>query len=314
MNHVSKSTATSWGDFRGVWTALATPFLPNLSIDWTAWDQLIQKQVQAGIHGIIPCGTTGESPTLSLDEKKKLISRAIEKTRGTSTRVIAGTGSNNTEETIAFSKWASEAGAAGVLVVTPYYNKPTQAGLKSHFTQVADAITCPIMLYNVPGRSGVGLTAETIAELAKHPRIRALKEATGNLQFQSEIIDQLLLGGSKLDILSGDDATYFPALCAGAQGAVSVASNICPEEMVALQAAVDQGNLSLGLSIHTRLFPVFRDLFVETNPAPVKAALAWQGLKSAAELRLPLVKMSEKSQQTLEKALIRAGVKSGIYS
>jgi len=314
MTQDTTGISAASGIFKGIWTALATPFLPDQSIDWLAWDQLLDHQIQSGVHGVIPCGTTGESPTLSTDEKKALIARALQKTKGTFTRVIAGTGSNHTQESIQLSQWASQVGAHGVLLVTPYYNKPTQAGLEAHFTAIAEAIDCPVMLYNVPGRTQVSLQPETIVRLAKHPRIRAIKEATGNLQFQSEIIDQLNGAGLQLDILSGDDATFFAGLCAGAQGAVSVASNIAPSEMVALHNAVDSGNLFEAQRIHTKLFPIFRDLFIETNPVPVKAALKWQGLSNADSVRLPLVKMSEKNWNTLEASLRRSEIKKGIYS
>lgn len=209
---------------RGVYTALITPFDSRGGLDLAAFRKVLQDQKDAGISGVIPCGTTGETPTLTIDEKKKLITTAIETLKGSGVKVIAGTGGNNTAETVELSRWASDQGVDGLLVVTPYYNKPSQAGMEAHFKAVADSVRCEVMLYNVPGRTGVSLTAATVAKLAAHPRIRSLKEATGNVVFTSEIIDTLKASGVSMDILSGDDATYLPLLSVGAAGVVSVAS------------------------------------------------------------------------------------------
>ena len=291
---------------RGVLTALITPMDGSGKIDWNAWTVLLADQLAAGVAGIIPCGTTGESPTLSTDEKKRLIESAIQACRGTSTAVVAGTGSNSTAETIALSRWAAEAGADAVLIVTPYYNKPSQAGLEAHFTAVADAVTCPVILYNVPGRTGVSLAGETVARLAAHPRIGHIKEATGNVALTSEILDQCALAGTSIDVLSGDDATWLPLLSAGATGVISVASNLFPRAMVALQKAWDARDPSAALAIHRRFYPLFRDLFVEANPVPVKAALAWAGLGEET-VRAPLCALSDSSRARLLDSLRRCG-------
>lgn len=299
---------------RGVITALVTPFKSDGSLDLDAYRRLIQDQIQAGIHGIIPCGTTGESPTLLLEEKKTLISEAIRLCKDASTAVIAGTGSNSTPETVALSRWASESGADGVLVVTPYYNKPSPAGLLSHFTQVADAVTCPVMLYNVPGRTGVSLPPETAAKLAAHPRIRFLKEATGNVAMTSEFLDALALSGTELSIFSGDDATFLPLLSVGAVGVVSVASNLFPRAMLRIQSLFEAGETAEATRLHQRFYPLFRDLFVESNPVPVKSALAQVSASAEKALcsdtvRAPLARLSEASRKKLEESLARCGFK-----
>ena len=185
-------------------------------------------------------------------------------------KVLAGTGGNSTSETVEFSRWASQHGVDGILVVTPYYNKPSQAGLIEHFLAVAQAVTCEVIcLYNVPGRTGVSLTAESVCTLAEHPRIRSIKEATGNVSFTSEILDCLGRHGRKIDILSGDDATYLPLLSVGAVGVVSVASNLFPRAMVKIQKSVDAGDFASARAVHQSYFPLFRDLFVESNPVPI---------------------------------------------
>ena len=295
---------------RGVYTALITPFNAKGELDLPSYRRLLQDQKSAGVAGVIPCGTTGEAPTLALEEKKTLIEIALNELRGSSVKVVAGTGSNDTTETVDFSRWASTAGAQGVLVVTPYYNKPSQRGLEAHFRAVADAVDCDVMLYNVPGRTGVSLTATTVANLAAHPRIRALKEATGNVAFTSEIRDALALQSRTLDILSGDDATYFPLLAVGGAGVVSVASNLFPRAMVALQKATEQGNWSQARQLHERFYPLFRDLFVESNPVPVKAAFEWLGFCSGT-VRAPLAGLSDSSLTLLATSLERCGFTRG---
>lgn len=295
---------------KGVFTALVTPFTQNNELDLESFKRILKDQADAGITGVIPSGTTGESPTLSLNEKKILIQTCLEILKGTGVKVLAGTGSNNTAETVEFSKWASDQGVDGLLVVTPYYNKPSQTGLQAHFKQVADAVSCEVMLYNVPGRTGVSMTAETISALSTHPRIRSVKEATGNVAFTSEIIDVMAAQGRKIDILSGDDATYLPALSIGAVGVVSVASNLFPRAMVAIQKAMEAGRLEEARTIHQRFYPLFRDLFVESNPVPVKAAMAHAGWCST-DVRAPLVPMSAASMETLRASMARCGVVPG---
>lgn len=292
---------------RGVWTALITPFTQDRKLDLNAFRKILQDQVEAGVAGVIPCGTTGESPTLSLDEKKSLIQTTLSELKGTRVQVVAGTGSNHTQETIEFSKWASQQGVAGVLIVTPYYNKPSQLGLETHFRAVADAVSCEVIAYNVPGRTGVSLTAETIARLATHPKIRTLKEATGNVAFTSEIIDTLSLKQTSMDILSGDDATYFPLLAVGAVGVISVVSNLIPGPMVQLQKACDQGQWDVARKIHLTYYPLFRDLFIESNPVPIKSAMEFAGWCHST-VRQPLVALTEANRQKLQDSLSRCGI------
>ena len=222
--------------------------------------------------------------------------------------MFAGTGFNNTPETVELSKWASDQGVDGVLVVTPYYNKPSQAGLEVHFRAVADAVRCEVMLYNVPGRTGVSLAPSTIAKLAMHPNIRSVKEATGNIQLTSEILDAV--AGSQFDVLSGDDATYLPLLSIGATGVVSVASNIVPRAMTAILNAVHSSDLLKAQALHRKLFPLFRDLFVDSNPVPVKHAMEFLGFCSA-RVRPPLAPISRDNAEILRTSLARCGLKPG---
>jgi 4-hydroxy-tetrahydrodipicolinate synthase len=294
------------GAMRGVFTALITPFDDRGELDLAAFRAILEDQRAAGVAGVVPCGTTGESPTLSRDEKKALIGTAIETLKGSGVRVIAGTGSNDTRATVELSRWAGEQGADGVLVVTPYYNKPSQAGLEAHYRAVADAAGCEVMLYNVPGRTGVSLTAATIASLARHPRIRSLKEATANVAFASEILG----AAPGLSLLSGDDGAFLPLLSVGASGIVSVASNLFPRAMVAIQRAFESGDTAGARAIHQRYSPLFRDLFVESNPTPVKHAMARAGFCGGA-LRLPLVPLAPASVDILEKSLSACGVARG---
>ena len=294
----------------GVWTALVTPFTASNELDLSAFRQILKDQKDAKITGVIPCGTTGESPTLSLAEKKTLIQTALEELKGSGVKVFAGTGSNNTAETIEFSRWASEQGVDGVLLVTPYYNKPSQAGLEAHFHAVADKISCEVMLYNVPSRTGVSLTPETIAKLSQHKRIRSLKEATGNVAFTSEILDHLHTTGKSIDILSGDDATYLPLLGVGAVGIVSVSSNLFPRAIVAIQTAADRGDYAEARKIHQHYYPLFRDLFIESNPVPLKYAMARIGVCSAS-VRAPLAPLSVANENKLAESLARCGLNKG---
>ncbi len=298
---------------RGIWTALVTPFKENLEIDWEAFRAILEDQKAAKVAGVIPCGTTGESPTLSVDEKKKLIQVTLEVMKGSGVGVVAGTGSNSTPETVELSRWASSQGVDGVLIVTPYYNKPSQAGMEAHFHAVAEAVTCTVVLYNVPGRTGVNLAPETIAKLAKHPRIRALKEATGNVALTSEIRSHLKLAGQKLDILSGDDATFLPLLCVGASGVISVASNLFPRAMVALQEAFEKGDQKKALELHDQYTPLFRDLFVESNPVPIKAALQHTGF-CGPTVRPPLAPLGAESRKRLGLALEHGSIPAGSAS
>lgn len=304
---MEKGTDTS---MRGVWTALITPFNEKNEIDFPAFGRIIQNQVSAGITGVIPCGTTGESPTLSTGEKKRLIQFTLDELKGTGVKVVAGTGTNDTEKTIEFSTWAAQQGVDGLLIVAPYYNKPSQKGLELHFQMIADAIPCEIILYNVPGRTGVCLSAETVAHLAGHPKIRTLKEASGQVFFTSEILETVSRKGRSIDILSGDDATYFPLLCVGAVGVISVASNLCPRAMVSIQRSIEQGQLETAKKIHQLYYPLFRDLFVESNPVPIKFALSTMGWCTPS-VRLPLTPLSNENALKLKATLHQCGINPG---
>ncbi len=287
---------------RGIFTAIVTPFDPTGAIDFKSLDRLLDLQIAAKVSGIVPCGTTGESPTLTKEEKKSVITHTLKKLKGTGVLTYAGTGSNDTRETIELSKWASDQGVDGLLVVTPYYNKPSQSGLAAHFTAVADAVSCPVMVYNVPGRTAVSISADTLADLAAHARIRSCKEATGNLAFASEIVHTLAKKKRAMQLLSGDDATFLPFLSVGGQGCVSVASNLFPKKMVALFEAAVSGNLEKGQALNNQLFLSFRDLFVEANPVPVKFALEKMGLCSS-KVRLPLSTLTQASQEKVKAAI-----------
>jgi len=286
----------------GIWTALITPFDEDGAIDLDTYIRLLHRQADAGVAGVIPCGTTGEAPALTLDEKKLLIGTALAELAGSGTRVVAGTGSNNQALTLETSKWASDHGVDGVLVVTPYYNKPSQAGLAAHFTTVADAVDCQVVLYNVPSRTGVSFTPATIARLSDHPRITALKEATGSMSFAADVMDHLFAGGHRLTLLSGDDATFFPFCCQGGQGGISVITNLCPGPMLELHDAIRHGDLDRAREIHWQYFPLFRDLFIECNPVPIKWAMMRAGL-SGATVRPPLHELEEANARRLETTL-----------
>lgn len=295
---------------QGVWTALITPFSDDGKLDLFSFKKILRDQVDAGVTGVIPCGTTGESPTLSEDEKKILIQTCIQELQGSGVRVIAGTGSNDTQKTIEFSRWADQQGVDGVLLVTPYYNKPSPAGLEAHFLAVASKLQCEVVLYNVPGRTGVSLNPETICRLAQHPRITTLKEATGSVALSSEILHQLKVEGLSLDILSGDDATYLPLLSIGAHGVISVASNLFPRALVQMTQLMLQGEVTEAQAIHQRYYPLFRDLFIESNPVPIKAAMATLGW-CQNHVRLPLVSLQSHHYNQLLKSIELCGLKKG---
>lgn len=285
---------------RGVFTALVTPFT-NGEVDLGAFRQTVRSQVDAGVAGIVPIGTTGEAATLSDTETDALISAAIEEAGGRCF-VMAGAGSNNTAAAVAKAKRCEVLGADGVLVVTPYYNKPTQQGLIRHFSAVASAVNIPVILYSVPGRTGVEIAPETAQVLArKHENVVAIKEAGG----RAERVTALRLAlGDDFIIHSGDDALTLPFLSLGADGVISVASNLIPSEMVALVEAWHAGDAAMAKALHFRTVQLMEMLFVESNPAPVKAAMAMRGIISP-ELRAPLVELSPESMQLLRDSLTR---------
>jgi len=283
--------------FHGAIVAIVTPFR-NGKLDAASLRRLVEFQIRNGTDGIVPCGTTGESATLSYEEHERVIDLVIEAAAGR-VPVIAGTGSNNTKEAIVLTRYARKAGADAALVITPYYNKPTQKGLIAHFTAVAEAADIPLVLYNVPGRTGVNMTAETVARLAEVKNIVGVKEASGNL---SQICDILHMTPKTFCVLSGDDGLYFPMLALGARGVISVVSNVAPKEMADLYDAFALGEVGKAREIHFRLWPLMQALVIETNPIPAKTALAMMG-KIREEFRLPLCPMSDGNRKVLAKAL-----------
>ena len=284
--------------FRGTFTALVTPFRDG-GIDISAFEQLIETQIAAGITGIVAIGTTGESPTLSHEEREQTIRVALAKANRRCL-VLAGTGSNSTEHAIAQTKFAEELGVDAALLVAPYYNKPSQEGLFRHFKAIADATSLPVMLYNIPGRCGVDIVPETVSRLAKQCRnIVSIKEASGSVERISELRRHL---PDAFTILSGDDSLTLPFMAVGAVGVVSVASNLFPSEVCALVRACESNDLKSAEKLHRELLPLFKDLFIEPNPVPMKAALGWRGSMSP-EVRLPLCEMSDANQARLRKTL-----------
>jgi len=284
---------------KGVFTALVTPFDPSGAIDWAAFDALIDRQLAAGVAGLVPVGTTGEAATLSADEAEALIARTVQRVAGRA-YVMAGTGSNDTAKAIAASKRAEAAGADGVLLVTPYYNKPTQAGMQAHFAAIAGAIGCEVMLYSVPGRTGVAIAPETAAALAgAHANVVGIKEAGGDPLRVSALRAAC---GEEFAIHCGDDALALPFYALGACGLTSVLSNLAPEACVAEFDAFAAGDLAGARAWHEKLAGLTEALFVETSPAPVKRALALQG-RMADTLRLPLVGVEPATEALLRTRL-----------
>ena len=284
--------------FRGTFTALVTPFR-NGAIDFDALTRLIESQIEAGITGIVAIGTTGESPTLSHDERVAVIQKCVEVAKGRC-QVLAGTGSYSTRDAIEASKHAESLGVDGLLIVAPYYNKPSQEGLFQHYRSIAQSTHVPIMLYNIPGRCGVDVGVETVVRLSGSCRnIVTIKEASGSVDRVSELRSRLEEGFS---ILSGDDSLTLPFMAVGAVGVVSVASNLFPADVRALVDACSRGDVQLAGRLHRRCYALFKDLFIEPNPVPIKTALEWSGLMSS-EVRLPLCPMSEANRERLRKTV-----------
>lgn len=288
--------------FKGAIVAIVTPFKKG-KVDEEGLRQLIEFQIGNGTHGIVPCGTTGESATLSHEEHKRVVEIAIEAVKGR-VPVIAGAGSNSTQETIELTRHAKEAGADGALLITPYYNKPTQEGLYQHFKKVAEEIPIPIVLYNVPGRTSVNLLPETVARLTEIPNVVGIKEATGSLQQVAEVIR---LCGDKITVLSGDDFTVLPILAVGGKGIISVVSNVAPSDMANLCNAFEAGRYEEAKRLFYKLLPLCKAMFYETNPIPVKTALGMMG-KISGELRLPLAPMSKANAKKLKNDLTKYGL------
>jgi len=284
--------------FSGTFTALVTPFR-NDQFDEAAYEALIEAQIVAGIDGIVPVGTTGESPTLDHAEHRRVIKRAVEIAKGRC-KVIGGTGSNSTAEAVAMTREAEEDGADGALLVAPYYNKPSQEGLFRHFSKIAAASKLPLMLYSIPGRCGIEIGIETVQRLAAAcPTIVAIKEAGGAVDRVSALRQVL---PESFDILSGDDSLTLPFISAGARGVVSVASNIIPKEVGEMTHAALDGKLRDAAALHEKFFPLYKDLFIEPNPVPIKYALSLQG-RMTPDVRLPLCEMSDPSKARLTATL-----------
>lgn len=283
--------------FSGSFTAIVTP-LKNNKVDFDAYKKIIDMQIEAGITGIVPCGSTGESATLSHQEHDEVIQKAVEFSNG-KLKVIAGTGSNSTAEAIRLSKHAQEAGCDGVLLVAPYYNKPTQKGLYLHYKEVANAINIPVVLYNIQGRSAVNIEPKTIAQLAKDCKnIVAVKEASGSLDQMS----QIRMLAPEMDLISGDDALTVPIMAIGGTGVISVLSNICPKVVADLVNAMLKKDLDKANEIAFKWLPLVKAMFIETNPIPVKAAMAMMGICSD-EMRLPMCSLSDEHKESLRKTL-----------
>ena len=291
--------------FTGCYTALVTPFTQAGAVDEPRLQKLVETQIRAGVTGLVPCGTTGESPTLDHHEHDRVIELVVQFV-GKRCPVIAGTGSNSTAEAIALTQHAKAVGADASLQVAPYYNKPTQAGLYAHFRAIAEAVDIPQILYNVPGRCGTDIANETTARLRRDlPRqIVGLKEATGNVDRVSQLRQ---LVDKDFSILSGDDSLTLPMLAVGASGVISVASNVVPAEMTELVRVALRGDFARAGQIHAKLFPLFKDLFIESNPIPVKAALALLE-QIVGTYRLPLVPLSPANQAQLRKTLVDLGL------
>jgi 4-hydroxy-tetrahydrodipicolinate synthase len=283
--------------FKGALTALITPFRDG-AVDVPALRELIEWQIQSGIDGLVPCGSTGESATLTHAEHDAVVKLTIEQARRR-VPVIAGTGSNSTAEAIRLTVAAAEMGADGALLLSPYYNKPTQDGIYRHYKTIAASVAIPILLYNIPGRTASNITPETVARLAEIKNIVGIKEASGSMDQASDI---LKLAGDKITILSGDDSLTVPLIALGAQGVISTCSNAVPREMHDLADAAVAGDFVKAREIHYRLLPLMRALFVETNPIPIKQALAFMG-KCANELRMPLLPMTAGPAERLRVAM-----------
>ena len=284
--------------YSGTFTALVTPFRGD-EIDIESLAQLIETQISDGITGIVPVGTTGESPTLSCGERHHVTELAVEKANGRCL-VIAGAGSNSTRDAIAHTKAAEEIGADGALLVAPYYNKPSQEGLFRHFAAIAEATALKLVLYNIPGRCAVDIGADTVVRLAENfSNIVAIKEASGSVDRVSELVRRVPPG---FTVLSGDDSLTLPFLSVGAVGVVSVASNLFPVQVSQLVSLYLKGKAEEARRIHQQFYPLFQDLFLEPNPIPVKTVLSWRGLMSP-ECRLPLSPMSQPNEERLRKTL-----------
>lgn len=289
--------------FTGMATAIVTPMHTDGSIDYEALGRFVEFQIGSGINGLVVMGTTGENATIEPEDQKKVIAYTVEKVAGR-VPVIAGTGTNNTEHVLANTRNACQVGADAVLVVTPYYNKATQNGLVTHFTAVADESTLPVILYNVPSRTGCNLLPKTVAKLSEHPNIAAIKEATGSL---AQMIEIMHLCGDKIDVYSGEDGLTVPMMAMGAKGTISVLSNVAPRQSVAMTDACLRGDYAAAAKMQCDLLPLINALFSEVNPIPAKAATAAMGFGADA-LRLPLTSMEEQNRAVLFAEMRKLGI------
>jgi len=289
-------------NFRGSFTALVTPF-KNGSVDQKAFRDLVEWQIAEGTNGLVPVGTTGESPTLSHDEHKQVVEWCIDQAKGR-VPVIAGAGSNSTREAIELAEHAEEAGAAAVLVVTPYYNKPTQEGLYQHFKAINDAIGIPIIIYNIPARSVIDMSVDTMKRLFELKNIAGVKDATANVVRVSQ---QRAVMGEGFNQLSGEDATALGFMAHGGHGCISVTANVAPRLCAEFQNACLRGDFAAALKLQDKLMPLHQNLFIETNPSPAKYALSVLG-KIADTVRLPMVPLTEKSKAAVRDAMVHAGL------
>jgi 4-hydroxy-tetrahydrodipicolinate synthase len=288
-------------ELRGTYTALVTPFAddPLKSVDFAAFDRLVEAQIAAGITGLVPCGTTGESPTLTHEEHSEVVRRTVKLAKGR-VQVVAGAGSNSTREAIALAQEAERAGVDAVMIVVPYYNKPTQDGLHRHFVAVATSVRCPVVVYNIPGRTGSDLATETLARIRKEaPNVVGVKEATGNVLRAQELVRTF---GDELSVLSGDDALTLPMVACGARGVISVTSNVLPAQVARATRLALEGKVDEARKAHLSLLPVHEAMFLEANPGPVKAALAMRGVMKDV-VRGPLVSAGEATRKRIALAL-----------
>ena len=284
--------------FSGVLPAIVTPF-KNGTVDEQGLRQLIEFQIEEGVHGFVPCGTTGESATLSHEEHERVVEITVDQVKGR-VPVLAGTGSNNTAEAVRLTAHAKRAGADGVLMISPYYNKPTQEGIYQHYKKVAEEVDIPIIIYNIPGRTASNIEPTTFARLAEIKNIVGVKEASGSMKQITEIIR---LCGPEFTVLSGEDFLTYPLMAVGGKGVICVVANIVPRDMSELCNLLLAGDFDKGRGLYYRLLPLCHSMFIETNPVPVKAALAMMGKISSAEVRLPLAPMSDDNLAKLRKAL-----------
>jgi len=289
-------------NFSGCMVALVTPFKGN-KVDWESLEGLVEFHIENGIHGIVPCGTTGESATLTHQEHNEVV-EAVVKYVKKRVAVIAGTGSNSTQEAIDFTRSAEKAGADGALMISPYYNRPTQEGIYQHYKKVASEVHIPLIIYNIPSRTGSKIEPETLARLAEVKNIAGVKEATGSID---QAIEVLRLCGDGLEVYSGEDSLTFSLMALGGKGVISTVANVVPREMSQLTRACFEGDWEKGRSIQFQLIPLIRSLFIETNPIPVKTALSLMG-KCRGDLRLPMTPMAEPNVKKLKKAMSEFGL------